>query len=479
LLPAWRQLAHITLAVAVVLLSACSRPTPVVIVAVDALRADHLSSYGYHREADKAVTGYMNESVVFLRAFTPWPRTTAAFSSLMTGRYPYRHGVKHLGQALPEQNVTLAELLASKGYATAGFVSSTVMISGLSDLDQGFEVWDDIMPSREDNRDNYERKAEQTVDAAIEWLKDAPRKMFLFVHLIDPHGPYSAPGDYGSRYTSVVGRPMEPGSVPRFQKLEGADTIEDYVDAYDSEIAYTMEHVERLFDALRDEGVYDRALIMMTADHGESLGEHGSFFRHGETLNDPSVRVPLVIKAPGGRSAEVPPRYGAAVSLVDMLPTVADFLELGRPVKWDGRSLKGAVLGQVPRRTRVVFSSRVVPGQPARWGVHRADGSLLVEGCPGKIDNRRDECSVAYFNSRLDPSQVRPIRHGPRVEQLQRKVTWFRKKASSYELPFEVERRYRPSQKGFVKDFVARHNEARQGPTPDQLDGLRSLGYLE
>ncbi len=464
---------------AVALLSACSRPTPVVIVAIDALRADPLSTYGYHRETAKAVADFSDESVVFLRAFTPWPRTTAAFSSLMTGRYPYRHGVKHLGQALPAQNLTLAELLSSKGYATAGFVSSTVMISGLSDLDQGFSVWDDLMPSREDNRDNYERKAEQTVTAALEWLDDAPRKMFLFVHLIDPHGPYSAPEDFRSRYKSTIGRPMEPGTVPRFQRLAGAATVEDYVDAYDNEIVYTMGQVERLFAALRERGIYDKALIILTADHGESLGEHGSFFRHGETLNDPSVQVPLIIKPPGGRTASVVPRYGAAVSLVDIVPTVADFLGLGRPVKWDGRSLKTGLLGEPPRRTRVVFSSRVVPGQPQRWGVHRSDGSLLVVGCPGKIDHRRDDCSVSYFNARLDPSQVRPIRHGPRVEQLRKKIAWFRRKATGYELPFEVERRYRPSQKGFVKEYVARHNEAKQVPSLDQLDGLRSLGYLE
>lgn len=463
----------------VALLSACSRPTPVVVVAIDALRADHLSTYGYHRETAKAVDGFTGESVVFLRAFTPWPRTTAAFSSLMTGRYPYRHGVKHLGEALPTENLTMAELLSSKGYQTAGFVSSTVMISGLSDLDQGFALWDDLMPSREDNRDNYERKAEQTVDAAIEWLDDASGKIFLFVHLIDPHGPYGAPGDFRSYYKSKLGNPMEPGTVPRFQRIEGALTLADYIDAYDGEIAYAMTHVARLFDALRRHGLYDRALIILTADHGESLGEHGSIFRHGETLNDPSVRIPLMIKPPGGRADGVLPRYGAAVSLVDIMPTVADYLGLGRPVKWDGRSLKGAVTGDPPRRTRVVFSSRVVPGKPERWGVHRSDGSLLVEGCAGKIDNRRDECSVAYFNARLDPSQSRPIRHGPRVEQLQRKISWFRKKASSYELPYEVVRRFRPSHKGFVKDYVARHNEAKQGPSPEQLDGLRSLGYLE
>jgi arylsulfatase A-like enzyme len=444
---------------------ACSRPTPIVVIAVDTLRADHLSVYGYPRDTSPEIAGLAADAIVFTRAFTTAPKTSPAFASMFTGLYPFRHGLERLGQALAEENVTAAELLAARGYRTAAFVSSTVMIDRLSDLGQGFAVWDDLVPQREANRDNFERTADATVAATLEWLRGsahARRSFFLLTHLIDPHGPYSPPGGFRRRFQRGGGRRLEQSKVPAFQRLPDAHTVGDYVDAYDAEILFADTEIGRLLADLRERGIYDEALIVLTADHGESFGSDGVYFRHGPTLAEATTRIPLIVKPPGNPRGAGPRFRDDVVSLVDLLPTLLDYAGTPVPDDLDGRSLRPLIESDASFSGRVVFSSRRSGGS-MRLAAHGPRTTLR-----DSVPRERIETSRALGGSRADATEWHLLDEA--LDEQARKII-------DHRLPFDVDWRYRPTDKEFVREFVAEHNA--RAATAEDLRALRRLGYIE
>ena len=458
---------------------------PIVLLTVDTLRADHLATYGYRRTTDPNLQRLARDAVVFDRAFTPRGKTTPAYASMMTGLYPYRHGVRRLGVELAPENRTLAETLQAHGYTTAGFVSSTVMIARLSSMDQGFRTWDDRMPRRERNRDNYERPAEATSDAVLAWLSSAPRRSLLFVHLIDPHGPYLAPPSASARFSSSgPSHRLMSREVPGHQRIEGRETLADYVDAYDTEVLYADQQLGRIVAALRERGLYDRALVIFTADHGEALGDHDVYFRHGYALYDDCLRVPLLIKPPYGRGPAVAPRWSGAVSLVDIFPTVLDYSGAevsgaGVDGDVDGVSLRSIVEGRGGDSQRLVYSSRK-RSRGSNYGIHHADGSLVAQDC-GRDDGDAENpwpCSIAYFDADADPLQQNPQAETPEgmgwETALQDRIRTLR----SHSLSFRPRVLYDVGDKAFVRDFMADHN-GNADLLPEDAEALRSLGYLD
>lgn len=445
----WRGIAVVLFALA----CGCrSEPTPVVLLTVDTLRADHLSFYGYARPTSRSLERLAREAVVFEHAFTTAPKTTPAYASMMTGRYPYAHGLSALGEALPAENRTLAELLAERGYATAGFVSSTVMVADLSELDQGFALWDDRLDARELHRENFERTAARTADRAIEWISE-PRSSapLLFVHWIDPHGPYTPPPAFLSRFRrNLSGERLVPAKIPGFQRLEWASTLSDYVDAYDAEIAYADAAIGRVLDALRAADLYDRSLIIVTADHGESLGEEGVYFRHGVTLDESSLRVPLIVKPPAGSPGAGSRVEGEAVSLVDILPTVADYLGVDAPRGIDGRSLRPLIESSERDAARVVFSVRRVG---ARTHVAAQSSTSAATG----VYERSNAVADTFAGS----PDLRPALDAFAVRRTEHRRGFSRRVI------------YRPRDSTFVKEFFETRSESAD------LSALRSLGYVE
>jgi arylsulfatase A-like enzyme len=435
------------------------------VIALDTLRADHLSVYGYARETSPEIARFANDAFVFTRAFTTAPKTSPAFASMFTGLYPYRHGLERLGQALAPDNLTAAELLRAEGYHTAAFVSSTVMIDRLSDLGQGFDVWDDFVPTRETNRDNFERTADATVDSAIDWLRPrsaAQRRLLLLTHLIDPHGPYSAPSGFRRRFQRGGGRRLAQTVVPAFQRLPDARTLGDYVDAYDAEILFADAQIGRLLTHLRETGIYDAALVMLTADHGESFGSDGVYFRHGRTLAEATTRIPLIVKPPATTRIEGPRFRDDVVSLVDLLPTLLDYAGVPMPDDLDGRSLRPILESNGSFENRVVFSSR------------GSEASVLVAAHGPRttlrdtVPRKRIESSKALGGSRADAQEWQLL--DTALDEHARGIT-------EHRLPFLVEWRYHPTDKEFVREFVMTHNE--QWATSDDLSALRRLGYIE
>jgi arylsulfatase A-like enzyme/Flp pilus assembly protein TadD len=272
-------------------------PPSVLLITVDTLRADALG-FVAGRNGTPNLDALAAEGFRLPRAVSPVPLTLPAHASLLTGLLPRRHGVHDNGQVLGRGVPVLAERFAAGGYATAAIVSGYPLRASFG-LDRGFARYDDALPVGAEGW--RERRAPQATAAALEWLRTAPRPFFLWVHYYDAHDPYDPPAAFR-------------GPGPR--------------GAYDGEVAF----VDHAIGALRA-GVPERdrtaLLTVFTADHGESLGEHGER-AHGLFLYDTTVTVPLVVHCPG---RVAPGRSDAPVRLVDVAPTV---LELTGSPAWDG-----------------------------------------------------------------------------------------------------------------------------------------------
>ena len=251
--------------------------TPVVLISVDTLRADHLPAYGYTGVATPALDRLRADSILFKSAWSPAPLTLPAHVTMLTGLLPPQHGVRanagftYRGSA----GSSLPGLMKAQGYATGAAVSSYVLRAdtGLAALFDFYE--DGIDPSAGGAFAEYQRRGDVTAALARDWI-DAHRAapLFFFLHLYEPHVPYDPPEPFRSRYPS----------------------------AYDGEIASADAIVGGLLDHLRAQGLYDRALVIFTSDHGEGLGQHGED-QHSILLYAEAVRVPLLVKLPDRRRA--------------------------------------------------------------------------------------------------------------------------------------------------------------------------------
>ena len=344
-----RWLAARALSLAVIM-AGCGGPQPrdVILVTLDTTRADHLSAFGYERPISPELDRFARESVVFPRAWSTDSWTLPAHASILTGHYPTRHGAhfSHEGGAhslaevipgkgredlkvnvLPDDAITLAELLQERGYATAAFVGGPWLAPPFGLL-QGYDVKD------ADVRALKGRPANLLTRAAVAWLETIPsnRRLHLLVNYFDPHSPYEPPKGF-----DTLPRAKEPLGVTPFGVLGGAPLSPDdharFIDRYDGEIGFMDSQFGRLMMALRRQGRFDDALIIVVADHGESFGEHG-LMEHGRWLYEEVLRVPLLIHFPGGRAGgtvvETP------VSVVDLLTLVADEVGFRIPSVQDG-----------------------------------------------------------------------------------------------------------------------------------------------
>jgi arylsulfatase len=356
-----------------------------VLITCDTLRADHLGFLGCPRGTSPNLDALARDALVFEAAWSTAPLTGPALSALLTGRPPEELGLEDNRNVLAAEALTLAERLADAGFDTAAIVSNWVLRARpeLPDagVRQGFAHFDDRMESREASRpDLKERLAPATTDAALAWLdareRDAP--FFLWVHYQDPHGPYTAPallvdacGIDASEPALAVGTDQRgQGVLPAYQVVDDERRPAAYRARYDAEIRFFDRELGRLVDGLRARGILERALVAFTADHGESLGERGWYFSHGQHLHQELVRVPLVVRPPGGAGADGEPRrVTAPASHLDLYPTVLAFLGLD-PGRVHGTDL---LAGMLP-------DERVLPQYlRGTWSATGARHRLVVE----------------------------------------------------------------------------------------------------
>jgi arylsulfatase A-like enzyme/Tfp pilus assembly protein PilF len=295
------------------------------LITLDTTRADRLGCYG-HSAANTPVLDALAESGILCEnAYTVAPLTLPAHASLFTALYPAEHGIRTNGRGrLGDSVPTLAEALKRQGYDTGAFVGSFVLNRKFG-LDRGFIVYDDDFASDEPAPDalHRERRGQSVVDKALAWLaRSRTGPFFCWVHLYDPHAPYLAHSDlFGDQFAD---RP------------------------YDAEIAYVDRQVGRLIDYLKTSGREPETLVVVVGDHGEGLGDHVER-RHGSTLYNETLRVPLVFRLPKRLAAGI--RVASTLSLIDISPTVLDLLDIGDPRIVTGQSMRsGLAAGTFPSR---------------------------------------------------------------------------------------------------------------------------------
>lgn len=302
----------------------------VLLITMDTTRADHLPMYGYKNVKTPNLDRLASDSFVFEDAFSQVPLTLPSHTSIMTGRLPIGHGVRdNAGFFLDPGEITLAEELKGLGYSTAAFVSAFVLDSKWQ-LDQGFDLYYDnfnLAQFQDVNPGDIQRRAEDTEIEASHWLDtNKDHKFFAWVHYYDPHEPYDPPEPYTSEY------PDKP---------------------YDGEIAYTDEYVGKLLTKLDELKVSDKTIVLIAADHGESLGEHNEA-THAMFVYNTTQHVPLLIHVPGSSGG----RVKGIVRLVDMMPTVLELLGVKVPSSVQGKSLYSMMGGKEDLR-RSAYSESV------------------------------------------------------------------------------------------------------------------------
>jgi arylsulfatase A-like enzyme len=326
-------------------------PPTLLLISIDTLRADRLGSYGNEFALTPCIDRLARESVVFDRAFAPASFTVPSVSSMLTGWYPEQNGIFSNESILPRNALTLAGLFAMEEVRTGAVVSNFVLRSGTG-LARDFEIYDERFGDIETGRPVPERTARATTDAALTVLdqlgEDPDDPVFLWVHYQDPHGPYTPPEEEralllsaerelpgGSRRLPFGEDHRGLGEIPNYQRIADENEVAFYRAGYHAEIRLCDREIGRLLDGLRARERFEDAVIILTADHGEGLGEREYWFAHGEHLTDPIVRVPLMIRAPG----LVARRRGDTVSLLDLVPTLAERFGLRTPAGLPGRDL--------------------------------------------------------------------------------------------------------------------------------------------
>jgi choline-sulfatase len=321
--PECRYCRHLLVFISIIVsfaLSACSGPGDppvdrIVLVTLDTVRADSIGSYGAARAHTPNFDTVATEGVRFETAISPTPLTLPSHASLMTALDPPAHGVRHNGiHRLSGEIPTLAERLRAAGFATAAFVGALVLDARFG-LDRGFDAYDDAMSGRLSGHVGYaERTADRVTDAALAWLDDAPERFFLWLHFYDAHAGYDPPPGFASAFAS---RP------------------------YQGEIAFVDSQFGRVLEDLRRRWPDGGTLLIVTSDHGESLGEHGEA-THSYSVYDATQRIPLLMSGPGLPSERV---VAQTVRLVDVAPTVIGLVGAEPLSEVEGRDLRPLIAG--------------------------------------------------------------------------------------------------------------------------------------
>jgi arylsulfatase A-like enzyme/Flp pilus assembly protein TadD len=285
----------------------------ILLITVDTLRADRLKCYGYSEASTPEMDQLAAEGFRFERAYAQVPLTLPSHYSILSGTYPFYHGVRDNSQPVRNGPTLVSEVLQRNGYRTGAFVGSFILDSRFG-LKRGFDLYgDDFDVARAHGSDlsHIERPAEEVVQKALRWITESKGKFFAWVHLFDPHDPYSPPEPFKSRFARSP---------------------------YDGEIAYVDYALGILFKSLKAKGLWENTHILLIGDHGEGLGEHGEL-NHGFFVYDSTLHVPLIIRPtdrPGkGRSIDL------LVQSVDIAPTVLRLVGLQPPQEMQGQSLLG------------------------------------------------------------------------------------------------------------------------------------------
>jgi len=409
----------------------------IVLVTLDTTRADHIGCFGAPGAITPNIDSLARDGAVFTNATSVAFGTTPSHSSIMTSTYARQHGVFNNAIPLPDESVTLAEILRDNGYTTAAFVSAIPVTKKLN-LQQGFQVFDDRM---EEEANLVERRARFTTDETLAWLRqNKTEPFFLWVHYFDPHSAYLPPAEFSKLYIPTGDiverfvRPLEKDKEPGegFVEVRGRVFPLDVYNMnrmalYAGEVSYMDSEFGRLVGFFRENKTYDRTMFVVIADHGEKLAEkeHGETFRHN-TVYEEVAHVPLVVKLPGRAPAGV--RTHAPVCSVDVAPTILDIAGVEFPdgVPCMGISLAKAAMGEdgtPPADRPIFFETSHRFGSGVKLGGYKY---LNFEKKPtGYPDN---DVMERFYNLDLDPGELYNLAHFgiPEQEKLRRMLLQWR-----------------------------------------------------
>lgn len=298
----------------------------VLLITIDTLRADRLSCYGSQRPLTPNIDRLASRGALFRFAIAHTPTTLPSHANILLGTTPVYHGVHdNLNFVVPDEFLTLAEYLQEKGYETGAFVGSYLLDHRFG-LSQDFKTYaDNYSRPHSQKLANLERKAEEVVRAALDWLRNRRTPWFLWIHCYDPHDPYDPPEPFKTKYVQ---------------------------DPYNGEIAYVDSSLEPLLNLIETDHLGDSTIIIFTADHGEALGEHGEA-THGFLAYNATLWVPLINVAPRIK----PQKISELVSHVDLFPTISELLSLPKPESLQGLSLVPLLQKKRLPLRRVYFES--------------------------------------------------------------------------------------------------------------------------
>src|SRR5438067_6762598 len=319
---------------------AATPPPNVVFITIDTLRPDHLGCYGDKQIHTPNIDALAADSARFDHAYTAVPVTLPSHTVIFTGPYPMLSGVHDFAaNRLSPTQPTLASVLKENGYTTGAVIGSAVLDSRFG-LNHGFDFYYDHFDFnrlQESNLDEMERPGNIVADVTLDWLsKNYQKKFFLWMHLYDPHYPYRPPPPYSEQYKD---RP------------------------YDGEIVFADAQVGRLIEFLKNKGLYQNTLIILSGDHGESLGEHGEK-THGFFIYNATLHVPLIIHLPMGVHAGTVPNL---VNLADLMPTVLDALNIQIPAQVQGEILLLLMSPKKEDTARSLYAETFLPRLHFNW----------------------------------------------------------------------------------------------------------------
>ncbi len=435
----------------------------VLLITIDTLRADHLSSYGYHLRTSPNIDKLAAEGVMFTNAHTVIPQTGPAHTSMLSSRFPQEHGSRINGIAYSEDAkvIFLPQILRKFGYNNSAFVSAWPLTKRMTRFDTMFDVYDDELP-RQYQMVNTMRYAGDVTPRAMSWLRlqwDKEKPFFMWVHYFDPHTPYNQRPKFANPEKIGEPGPVAPGM--------NNDEARERVMQYNSEIGYADYWIGKLFDDLKRQGLWENTLIVLTADHGESLGEH-NYIGHGQQLYEPIIRIPLIMHLPGYTTAgKVVERH---VSIIDIAPTILDLTakridpDLELPVKFGGRSLAKAINGgEEPEEEMVRFIT--FAGKKGFLPKFISDIFTRFDGPPLMMGHRIGVRKVIF-----NPGDTKLEIYNETEDPLELKAVKPKQKSPQYKTETARLEHWYETTSG-----AAGENEM----TEEDIKALKSLGYLQ
>jgi arylsulfatase A-like enzyme len=423
------------------------------LVVLDAARADHFGCYGYDRPTTPNIDRLAEESVLFERAVSNASFTIGSVASLLSGLPPGQHGVVDNGSVLSQKTTTLAEVLAGRGYRTAAFTENPLIDRDFG-YGQGFQQFRQLLPERTPGEDLDLSQSGAHVAEMAAWIErggsDAP--FFLYTHFLRPHNPYHALPAHAGRFSrdysgELRGRTRELVVINAGWLEPSEGDLQQLIDLYDENLLSADALVGELIDALRQRDLLESTIVALVSDHGEGFLEH-EWVSHGFQVYHEDVHVPFLIRFPTALS--VPPgREKALVQLTDLMPTLLAAVGVSDGVETPGWNLMPLLAGVSSERKRPPVVSH------GKMGISLRDGDLkFIRETKGPRDERRR----LLFDLSDDPRELRDL--------------------AAFREPEAERMRVRLS--AVLKRQTQRASEASlKQLDPDRIEKLRALGYVE